>query len=112
MTSVKPPTVPQKLVPVISDAEYARLAQACSGKRFTDLRYRAMIMFFRSTGARRAEVAGLRVTDIDLDGKCAIVTGKGSRRRIVRFDAATALELSRYLRQRKSHRHASSDMLW
>jgi hypothetical protein len=49
---------------------------------------------------------------VDLDQLCAIVTGKASKMRIVRFDAATGLALSRYLRVRKTRRHASSDMLW
>lgn len=38
MTGMKPPTVPEKLVPVISDGEYARLIQTCSGKSFLDIR--------------------------------------------------------------------------
>jgi site-specific recombinase XerD len=80
--------------------------------RFVDIRDRAILMFFRSTGARRSEVANLRVTDIDLDQLAAIVTGKASRMRIVRFDAATGLALTRYLRARKNQRHAASEMLW
>jgi len=112
MTGLKPPSVPEKLVPVIDTSEYTRLLAACQGKRFTDIRDRAIIEFFRSTGARRAEVTGLRITDVDLDQLCAIVTGKGSRMRIVRFDAATGLAISRYLRARRSQAYAASDMLW
>ena len=112
MTGMKPPSIPEKLVPVITDGEYARLVQTCSGKRLIDLRDKAIFEFFRSTGARRAEVAGLRVVDIDLDQLSAIVTGKASKMRIVRFDAATGLAISRYLRARKNHKHAATDMLW
>jgi site-specific recombinase XerD len=32
--------------------------------------------------------------------------------RIVRFDAATGLALSKYLRARGKHRHTASPMLW
>jgi site-specific recombinase XerD len=112
MTGLKPPAVPQKLVPVIADGEWSKLIGTCTTKRFYDLRDKATLEFFRSTGARRSEVAGLRVTDIDLDQLAAIVTGKASKMRIVRFDAATGLALSRYLRARKSRKHASSDALW
>jgi site-specific recombinase XerD len=112
MRGMKPPKVAEKLVPVISDAEYARLIQSCSGKRFVDIRDRAIIEFFRSSGARKAEVTGLNVTDIDPDLLSAIVKGKGSRMRIVRFDTATGLALSKYLRIRKNHRYASSEKLW
>jgi integrase/recombinase XerD len=112
MTGMKPPTVPEKLVPVISADEYARLIGTCSTKRFYDLRDKAMLEVFRSTGARRSEIAGLRIIDIDLDQLAAIVTGKASRMRIVRFDATTGLAINRYLRARKNHKHADSDMLW
>ena len=112
LNGMKPPSVPQKLVPVIPDSDYARLIQSCQGKRITDIRDWAIIGFIRSTGARRSEVANLKLTDIDLDQLAAIVTGKASKMRIVRFDAATGLAISRYLRARKNHPHASSDMLW
>ena len=112
MTGMKPPAVPEKLVPVISDAEFRKLSAQCSGTDFRSVRDKAIIEFFRSSGARRAEVTGLRLIDIDLDNLCAIVTGKASRMRVVRFDATTALAISRYLRKRKHHKHADSDMLW
>jgi site-specific recombinase XerD len=67
MTGLKPPTVPQKLVPVIAEDEWSKLIATCAGKRYNDVRDKAILDFFRSTGARRSEVAGLRVTDIDLD---------------------------------------------
>lgn len=112
MSGMKPPTVPEKLVPVIPADDWEKIIGTCSSKRFVDLRDKAILEFFRSTGASRSEVANLRDTDIDLDQLSAIVTGKGSRMRIVRFDAATGLALSRYLRSRKNHRYASSPMLW
>jgi site-specific recombinase XerD len=112
MSGMKPPAVPEKLVPVISDGEYDKLIGTCSSKRFYDLRDKAIFEFFRSSGARRSEVAGLKVIDVDLDQLCAIVTGKASRMRIVRFDATTGLAINRYLRARKNQKHASSEMLW
>jgi site-specific recombinase XerD len=112
MSGMKPPTVPEKLVPVIPASDWERLIDSITGRRFLDIRDRAVFMFFRSTGARRSEVANIRVTDIDLDQLAAIVTGKASRMRIVRFDAATGLSLTRYLRARSRHKHAASEMLW
>lgn len=112
MSGMKPPSVPEKLVPVIPANDYSKLIGTCSSRRYVDVRDKAIFEFFRSTGARRAEIAGIRVTDVDLNQLAAIVTGKGTRMRIVRFDAATGLALSRYLRARRKHRHVSSDMLW
>lgn len=112
MSGISPPKVPQKVVPVIDNSDYSKLIHTCSGRSFTDIRDRAILEFFRSTGARRAEVTYLRLSDIDLDQLAAIVTGKASKMRIVRFDAATGLAISRYLRVRKSHRYSKSDRLW
>jgi site-specific recombinase XerD len=112
MSGIRPPKVPEKLVPVIAKSEYADLIHTCSGKSFTDIRDRALIEFFRSTGARRSEVSELKVSDVDLDQLAAIVTGKASRMRVVRFDSSAGLAISRYLRARKNHRHSSSPMLW
>lgn len=112
MAGMKPPTVPEKLVPVISDEEYDKLIGVCEGKTFFSTRDRAIFSFFNFTGARRSEVAALKVIDIDLDKLCAIVTGKADKMRIVRFDASTGLAISRYLRARKNHAHASNPMLW
>lgn len=112
MQGLKPPKVPEKLVPVIQGDDYSKLLATCAGRRFTDVRDKAIFEFFRATGARRSEVANLKVTDIDLDQLAAVVTGKGSKMRIVRFDAACGLNLSRYIRARKSHKHASAEQLW
>ena len=112
MTGMKPPKIAEKLVPVISDDEWHAITGTCSSKSFLDVRDKALFEMFRSTGARLAEVTGLRITDIDLNELAAIVTGKASKMRIVRFDAACGLALVRYMRVRKHHKHAGSEMLW
>lgn len=112
MLGMKPPTVPKKLVPVIPEDEWSKLIGTCCSKKFLDIRDKAIFEFFRSTGARRSEIANLKVIDVDLDQLCTIVTGKGSKMRIVRFDAATGLALSKFLRMRSKHNYASSLMLW
>ena len=53
-------------------------------------------MFLLDTGTRRAELAGLRVADLDLD--VALVLGKGRRERALPFGRNTAVALDRYLR--------------
>jgi integrase len=52
------------------------------------------------------------VLDINYDERTAVVTGKGRRMRIVRFDAETARLLDRYERVRASDRHADRPELW
>ena len=119
MAGLKPPVVPQKLVPVLADGELERLLGTCgtssqSRRRFADTRDRAIIMMFASSGARLAEIAGLKITDLDLDLSAAIVTGKNSKQRIIRYSPEAAVALSRYLKVRSLLGIASTDTqsLW
>jgi integrase len=64
------------------------------------------------TGMRRAEIAGLKVEDVDLDQQVAIVMGKGRRPRACPFGNKTAQALDRYLRLRPAHSHAQLPELW
>jgi len=57
MAGMTPPAVPQKLIPVLADDELPRLLATCSSKQFSDIRDRAIILLFASSGARLAEVA-------------------------------------------------------
>ena len=69
-------------------------------------------MFLLDTGARRAELVGLRLADLDLDLDVAIVVGKGRRERALPFGRKTAVALDRYLRVRARHRDAELPWLW
>jgi site-specific recombinase XerD len=112
MTGMKPPPVPEKLVPVLAKGELQKLLDTCRTKSFTDMRDRALIMMFWSSGARLAEIAGLSVSDIDLELCGAVVTGKGSKMRIIHFDSDTAVALSRYLKARSREPHGDCEQLW
>ena len=61
---------------------------------------------------RRAELAGLTVTDLDFDHNVALVLGKGRRPRSCPFGNRTAKALDRYLRARAKHRDADRAELW
>jgi site-specific recombinase XerD len=60
---------------------------------------------------RLAELAGLRVGDVDRDADVALVLGKGRRERACPFGNNTALALERYLRER-AKRRPHTDALW
>ena len=64
------------------------------------------------TGARRGELLGLRLEDVDLDQGLLRVTGKGSRTRFVPIGAQTVRSLDRYLRARSKHTAAKIAELW
>ena len=66
MAGLQPPRVTDKLVPVFTPEELARLEQACAGRSFAQRRDTAIIAVFTATGIRLSELAALRCSDIDL----------------------------------------------
>jgi site-specific recombinase XerD len=112
MTRMKPPATPERAVPVVSHDELRRLLAACAGTSFACRRDTAIVALMIDSGARRAEVVGLRVGDLDFDYDVARVLGKGQRERALPFGRKTAVALDRYLRVRAKHPHAASERLW
>jgi site-specific recombinase XerD len=112
MTNMKPPHVPEEPAPVISLEQLRRLLRNCEGRDFMDRRDMAIIRLLIDIGARRSELAGLRVQAVDFDMNVAHVLGKGSRPRACPFGRKTALALDRYLRARNQHRDAHRPELW
>jgi integrase/recombinase XerC len=95
MARMRPPIVPDQPVPVVPEGGLRRLLAVCAGKSFEARRDTAMIMFLLDTGARRAEVAGLHLGDLDVDLDVALVLGKGRRERALPFARRTAVALDR-----------------
>jgi site-specific recombinase XerD len=112
MARMAPPRVPENPPPVLGEEALRRLLKACEGPSFADRRDRALILFLLDTGCRRAEVVGLRVADVDLQGRVAVVRGKGGRLRAVPFGRKTAVAIDRYLRARAQRRDAARPELW
>jgi site-specific recombinase XerD len=112
MSTLSPPTLKMKPVPVITDDELVALLKACNGREFNDRRDEALIRFLLDCGVRISEACALRVDQLDLDQGMAIVKGKGSKVRPVYFGARTARALDRYVRARSQHRWAHLDALF
>jgi site-specific recombinase XerD len=72
---------------------------------------RAMIALLAATGMRVGELAGITVRSLDMTNRRVFVDGKTGPRTIPFSDEAAA-ELGRYLRARKSNRHAGCPELW
>jgi len=66
----------------------------------TELRDLAMIDILASTGMRVGEMVLLNRSDIDFNERECIVFGKGSKERVVYFDARTKIHLKNYLESR------------
>ena len=112
MRNMSPPILPEQPVPILTDDEIGGLLKACDGKSFEDRRDMAIIRLLLDSGMRRAELAGLKVTDIDFEQQVAIVLGKGRRPRAAPFGRKTAVAIDRYLRARAGHPYADAEDLW
>jgi site-specific recombinase XerD len=114
MRTMKPPTVTETEVPVISEADLAKLFRTCKGKTYVDRRDTAILMLFLDTGLRLSELADRKVGDLDLDMMVIRVLGKGDKWRTVPFGRTTATVLDRYLRAAAKHkgRPLDDDDMW
>jgi len=64
------------------------------------LRDSAIMELFYASGMRRAELAGVRLADVDLAERTIRVTGKGNKERVVVINRAAAHAVEAYLRVR------------
>jgi site-specific recombinase XerD len=112
MRRMKPPIVPDKPVPIVPEDGLKRLFRACAGNTFEARRDTALIMLLLDTGARRDEMAGLKLADVDLELDVLLVLGKGRRERTLPFGRSAGEALDRYLRARSRHKDADLPWLW
>lgn len=93
MANIKTPRVPHKLPDVISMAAARRLIDACD---YTPLgrRNRAILYFLLDTGCRVSGLCGLRVDDLHIVERYALLREKGKKERYAPFSRATAGQLA------------------
>ena len=113
MAKMHPPTVPEEPPTVLTDANLDQLWKVTAGTSFDERRDRAILRLLVDSGIRRAELAGLRLEDVDRDQDVVVVMGKGRRPRTVPYDVKTAKDLDRYIdRARAHHANAGDPWLW
>jgi site-specific recombinase XerD len=117
--NLKSPNVPEKHVRIVPEDELKRLLKSCAGTGFLERRDIAILRIFITSGARRSEVANLRISvddplvnDLDLDMGVARIMGKGARERMIPLDPKTVMALDRYLRARAKHNMSRLPWLW
>ncbi|GGU85011.1 tyrosine-type recombinase/integrase [Lentzea flava] len=111
MDRTKAPDLPEQPVPIVSDGGMAELLNVCKGKDFESVRDTAIIRLYFDTAARLSE-AVLNLDDLDLDVDVIRVLGKGRRQRTIPFGPKTGTAITRYLKLRAKHKHASRPELW
>lgn len=105
------PRRPQQLPrTILSAREVERVLHSIPSTVPLGLRDRAMLEVLYSTGVRRAELAALRLTDVDRErGVLLIRAGKGQRDRIVPLGARARWWIDRYVRLARSRLQRSPD---
>lgn len=102
MTKITGPKKKKPLPAFIRESEMDRLLDIMSEDRsFGGVRDRLVIMMFYETGMRRAELASLKDSDIDLASKQIKVLGKRNKQRVIPFGQELENEIKTYLELRK-----------
>jgi site-specific recombinase XerD len=81
----------------LSEREIISLLDSVPRSSAIDLRDRALLELLYGTGARVSEVVGLNLHDLDFDEELILLTGKGSKQRLVPIGRALKAALQEYL---------------
>jgi integrase/recombinase XerC len=93
------PSPASRLPQVLKSGEAGRLAEAPDGDDPIALRDRAILELLYASGLRVAELCGLDLWDVDVDGRMVRVMGKGSKERVVPMGDFAARAMASYLAQ-------------
>jgi integrase/recombinase XerC len=97
---VQTPKLEKRLPTMLTVAETTSLMEQPDQSTAGGCRDLLVLEMLYSTGIRRAELAGLRRSDIDMRGSTVRVLGKGNKERIVPFGRSAATALERWLARR------------
>jgi integrase/recombinase XerD len=112
LLAVKSPKINEKVTPPFTAEQLADLFAACKGVTFRDRRDEALCRLMAEAGPRAAGVLSMTVAGTDIRAGTAVIRAKGGDEYLIGFGAQTARALDRYLRMRKAHRLAASDVFW
>ena len=93
----------------ISRDDLRLLLRATAGDEPNQIRNHALITFLADTGCRVGGLVGLRLADLDLEAKTALVVEKGEKPRRLFFSDTTDAALRRWLAVRPA---GAGDHLW
>ena len=108
MATVKKPKLPHKSVKGCEPETIKILINAFNGRSFNDLRNKAMLLMFLDTGLRLSELAGLTLSDINIEKGIIKIIGKGNKERYARIGVKTQKALWNYL----AHRPVEKEYVW
>jgi integrase/recombinase XerD len=94
---LKPARRGRSLPKPIGEKEMAALLDSLGQDTALDARDRALLELLYGTGARVSEAVGINLEDLDFDEELILVTGKGSKQRLVPMGATLRVALQDYL---------------
>ncbi len=103
------PRRPRSLPKALPVHEVLKLIETPDGSVPGGRRDRALLEFLYATGARASEAVDLDLADVDLDSATAVLTGKGSKQRLVPLGAAAVAAIREFLPDRLAWRRAGRD---
>jgi site-specific recombinase XerD len=98
MQRIKAPLARADQVQPFTQDQITSLYQAAQKSR-NPRRDAAIVLFLLDTGVRASELCGIKMKDVDLDGRNCRVLGKGNKYRTIYFGRNTAKALWQYLRE-------------
>jgi len=93
------PKMPKRLPHRMGSEELSQVLSDADTSTPEGLRDQAILEFAYATGARISEVAGLRISDVDIAERQVLLFGKGSKERIVPLHELATETLAAYLSQ-------------
>jgi len=113
LTLLPTPKVPKTLPVWVHEKEMDQLIDDTDyGDDFVGIRDHLLIDMLYSTGMRRAEAAGLRSQDVDLDNNQLRVTGKGNKQRIIPFGPELHTLIKNYVGARDAEVGGRTEMFF
>ena len=100
---IRNPKKEQYLPTVLSKQEIQNLMNHAS-----TLKSKLIIFFLYCTGVRVSELVNLKIEDLDLENKKAVVFGKGSKQRMIFLTERLCKKIKKYLRKNNENKYLFS----
>ena len=94
--NIEHPGYEMKISTYLELAEIEKFLDVINKKTLIGLRDLCIFEFIYSTGVRVSELCNMKITDLHIDDGFAVITGKGSKQRIVIFGELCKLRLRKY----------------
>jgi integrase/recombinase XerD len=101
---IRPIKYEKKIQDHLTDVELEKVRRACITSK-----EKAIVELFFSTGCRVAEVANMKLSDINWDNRTVTVFGKGKKQRIAFLNVRSCFTLQEYI---EHYRKGSSEFLF